>query len=133
MEIALKDNRLITGTVTRKGAEMLYVGEKKIPKLRFSVCLETKRDPDGKFNSRYMDCELFGRKAEIAPKISAESMVLCAGKISRPSWKGRDGEEHSKEVLDCDFVMVSGNAMQKAVQGTKFFQEMDEEDGDLPF
>lgn len=139
MIIVSKDNCLATGTVTKKGGEMKYMGEKKIPKYIFSICLERKKDENGEWQSKYLDCELFGKKAENAPRVSAENMVLCAGKLVKQSWKGKEGEERSKTYLDCDFVMVSGNAAQIAaqmpMQEPQGFQDADDFDdsGDLPF
>lgn len=139
MIIVSKDNNcLATGTVTSKGGKMQYVGEKGIPKYTFSLCIDRKQDENGKWESKYLDCELFGKKATIAPRVNADNMVLCAGKLTKQSWKGKDGDEKSKTVLSCDFVMVSVNAAQNAVQTpmqeTQGFQEMiDENDGEIPF
>lgn len=141
MIIVSKDgNCLATGTVTKKGGNIQYVGDKGIPKYKFSICIENKKGEDGKWQSKYIECELFGKKAEIAPRVSADNMVLCAGRLNTSTYKGRDGQEKTAHILSCDFVMVSGNAAQNAaqmpMQEPHGFQEMMDEDDDsetLPF
>lgn len=140
MIIVSKDNNcLVTGTVTSKGGKMQYVGEKGIPKYTFSVCYKNEKTEDDKWISEYIDCEAFGKKANVCPRVSADEMVLCAGKISTQTWSGKDGNEHSNKVLSCDFVMVSKNGSQESAQETMQqvgeFQDVtgEEDDGDLPF
>lgn len=140
MIICAKDNCLASGTVTKKGGEMTHIGEKCTPKYTFSIQIENKKGEDGQWHSKYLDCSLFGKKAESAPTITGGEMVLCAGKLSTKTWQGREGEEKTSTVLECDFVMVGSNGPQNAVQRQvanepQGFQEMDdsEVDGILPF
>lgn len=139
MIICAKDNCLASGTVTKKGGEMKYIGERNIPKYCFSICIKNEKCEDGEWRAEYLDCELFGKKSENAPLLTGGEMVLCAGKRSTRRWKGREGEDRTSTILDCDFVMVAPkgpqNVAQKPSANPQGFQEMDDEeaDGDLPF
>lgn len=140
MIICAKDNCLASGTVTKKGGEMEYVGEKRTPKYRFSIQIENKKGEDGQWHSKYLDCSLFGKKSESAPALNGGEMVLCAGKLSTRTWQGREGEEKTSTVLECDFVTVASNvpknaAQRQAANEPQGFQEVDdsEVEGILPF
>lgn len=138
MIISTKDGScLATGTVTKKGGEMKYMGEKQIPKYRFSVRFENKKDKTGEWKSRYIDCELFGEnECKNAPKLSGGEMVMCAGHLYTSRYKGNDGEDKESTVLQCDFVAVGGNAAQIAaqmpMQEPSGFQEADDFDDEDP-
>lgn len=140
MIICAKDNCLASGTVTKKGGEMAYIGEKHTPKYSFSIQIENKKGEDGQWKSKYLDCSLFGKKADNAPTLNGGEMVLCAGKLSTRTWQGREGEEKTSTVLECDFVTVASNGVQNAVQRQVAsephgFQEVDdlEDEATLPF
>lgn len=140
MIICAKDNCLASGTVTKKGGEMAYIGEKRTPKYTFSIQIENKKSEDGQWHSKFLECSLFGKKADNAPALNGGEMVLCAGKLSTRTWQGREGEEKTSTVLECDFVTVASNRHQNAAQRKvanepQGFQEVDEEDmdGELPF
>lgn len=140
MIICAKENCLASGTVTKKGGEMAYIGEKRTPKYTFSIQIENKKGEDGQWHSKFLECSLFGKKAESAPVLNGAEMVLCAGKLSTRTWQGREGEEKTSIVLECDFVTVASNGVQNAVQRqvaseSQGFQEIDdsEEEGILPF
>lgn len=140
MIICAKDNCLASGTVTKNGGEMAYIGEKRTPKYTFSIQIENKKGEDGQWHSKYLDCSMFGKKAESAPTLNGGEMVLCAGKLFTRTWQGREGEEKTSTVLECDFVTVASNGPQNAAQRQSAnepqgFVEMDdsEDEGILPF
>lgn len=135
MIICAKGNCLASGTVTKKGGEMAYIGEKRTPKYTFSIQIESKKGEDGQWHSKFLDCSMFGKKADNAPALSGGEMVLCAGKLSTRQWEGREGDVKTSTVLECDFVSVASNVAQNAAHGKvvkepQGFQEV-EEDEDL--
>lgn len=133
MVIVAKENCLATGTVTKNGGEMLYFGEKKIPKYRFSLCVKEKK---GETPAKYLNCDVFGYKANSTPKVSSGDMVLCAGELQTSKWTGKDGQERTNTVLQCDFVMVSKKAAHNAAQTQMNGFQPEEDfdmDGDVPF
>lgn len=132
--VAQKENGHISGSVTQKGGEMMYVGANKTPMYRFSVCYWNKQTPDGKWDTRYITCKTFGNRALKMPTINGGDDVFCSGEIKKNTFKGRDGKEKESLEMICDFVLLGSTGNQR-VNAPHGFQEVDnsEMDGDLPF
>lgn len=132
--ILQKDNCQVSGSVTRKGGEMMYVGANKTPMYQFSVCYRNDQMSDGKWDTRYITCKTFGNRALKMPNIKGGDDVFCLGVHKKNRFKKRDGTEKESDELICDFVLLgsTGNQQASVPHG---FQEVDdsEMDGDLPF
>jgi len=135
MIMTAKGNCIASGPVTSRGGELKYIGEQRTPKYSFAVRVENKKDENGQWASKFLDCELFGEDALYAPELHGREMVLCAGRLETRSWTGRDGETRTSTSLKCDFVMVAGGNAQKPDKPPEReqFSELDDDDGDLPF
>ena len=137
MILIWRGNCIASGTVTSKGGEFTFIGQRSTPKFKFSVRVENRKDENGEWASKYLDCELFGKYAEKAPDLSGGEMVLCAGQLETRNWAGRDGEPRTSTTLKCDFVTVasvgSGRMDATPPEPGGFLEADDEEDGDLPF
>lgn len=132
--ILQKDNCQISGSVTKRGGEMLYVGANKTPMYQFSVCYRNDQMPDGKWNARYITCKTFGNRALKMPNIKGGDDVFCSGVQKKNKFKMRDGTERESDELICDFVLLGSTGNQSA-SAPKGFQDIptDEDMGDLPF
>ena len=137
MILTAKGNCIASGPVTSKGGELTYIGERQTPKYKFSIRIENKRDENGEWASKYLDCELFGKDVERAPDLNGGEMVLCAGRLETRLWTGKDGDQRTATSLKCDFVAVANGRMPSANQPPENqpsgFAEIDDDDGDLPF
>lgn len=150
MILSLKSGCLASGRVTRSGGELTFIGDRRTPKYKFSVQVENRKDENGEWKSRFLDCELFGKDAEAAPEIHGGDLVFCTGRLENRTWTGGDGKPRSAVSLKCDFVAVAssgrradaeeaGAAARPVGRGVDVYQdagefaEMGEEDGELPF
>jgi single-stranded DNA-binding protein len=115
------------GCVTSKGAELKTIGEKGTPKLSFSLTVDSRKD-----GATYLNCEAFGERAEIYRYLQGGERLLVAGVLRTDKWAGRDGEEHTREVCKCEFVVQEGPTGFPQTD-PKGFEPVDDGETELPF
>lgn len=135
------------GKITSRGVELRNIGDKGTPKLTFSISADRKKNGDT-FDNTYLDCEAWSERAEANSGLSGGDTVLVIGMVHTEKWKGRDGEEKSKEVCKCDFILLecgvsaspkesTGNSKAQSTGYIRTaeadFAEIDDDDGELPF
>jgi single-stranded DNA-binding protein len=75
-------NRVILcGAIAKHGVTVSY-SQSGTPCARFVLDL-TETGTDGKIHSLYVDCEVWGKKAEAAGELAPAQLVLFEGKLAR--------------------------------------------------
>ena len=100
----------ITGNLTRD-VDMRSTAD-GMPVMSFSVAVNDRRKgPDGQWKDypNYVDCTMFGSRAEAVGKYMATgTKVGIAGKLRYASWE-KDGQKRSKlEVIVDDIELLGG-------------------------
>ncbi len=102
----------ITGNITRDAR--LANTPQGVPVLEFSVAVndyERGRDDGWSGHTSFIDCALFGRRAEaIAGYLTKGRRVSVQGRLRQSRWIGDDGARHSRVTLVVSEIDLSARA-----------------------
>lgn len=119
---------LITGNLTRDPE--LRATTSGMSVLSFTVAVNDRRQVDGEWKDvpNYIDCVMFGKRAEsIQPYMSKGMKVGVEGKLRWSSWES-DGKRRSKiEVVADDVELLSRPKKDESKDEPKLYED------DLPF
>lgn len=115
------------------------VGNNDTPLATFGVMVSRKRNPDGSQSAEWLNCKAWRDLAKRIAVCPGGADVLIAGHIENESWRGRDGEQHSREVCVCEYIAMATFATTSSAEPretplpTDVFHDEPEDDGELPF
>lgn len=119
---------MITGNLTRDPE--LRATTSGMSVLSFTVAVNDRRQVDGEWKDvpNYIDCVMFGKRAEsIQPYMSKGTKVGVEGKLRWSSWES-DGKRRSKiEVVADDVELLSRPKKDEPKDEPKLYED------DLPF
>lgn len=127
----------ITGNLTRD-VELRYTESGK-PVASFCVAVKRPHTSD---KSDFIDCVAWGQKAEFVSKwFSKGSGIAINGYLTTRMYEDREGNKRKAVELVCEEIGFMGgkknsNESHGETYGSKptgAFEELDEDDGDLPF
>ncbi len=115
----------VSGRLTRD-AEFRMAGQ--APMISFSIACNDRRKVDGDWTdvANYIDCILFGPRAEKLGDLLRKGAKVCVeGKLRYSSWEAKDGSKRSKLEVAVDELELMSKGQQKAPD--------DVYDDDIPF
>lgn len=141
MKIQTKTGAVIAAGQLKRADPVTFrlVGEKETPLATFGVRVNLKRNPDGSQSAEWLNCKAWRDLAKKIAVCPGGADVLIAGHIENESWKGRDGEQHSREVCVCEYIAMATFATTTNAEPREtplpadVFHDEPDDDGELPF
>ena len=141
MKIQTKTGAVIAAGQLKRADPVTFrlVGEKETPLATFGVMVNRKRNPDGSQSAEWLNCKAWRDLAKKIAVCPGGADVLIAGHIENESWKGRDGEQHNREICVCEYIAMATFATTSSAEPretplpTDVFHDEPDDDGELPF
>ena len=113
---------MITGNLTRDPELRQTAGGTPILHFGMAVNDRAKNQQTGEWEDRpnFVDCVLFGARAEAMARILAKGMkVAVEGRLRYSAWQDKEGKRRSKLEVVCDDVDMMSRGAQGAAQGAQ--------------
>lgn len=137
---------IATGKLPRD-AEYKLAGAKNTPLCKFGIAAHETRDEAGEKHTTWCNCTAWRELAEAASTLRKGDTVLITGTTTTKNYTAGNGAQRQSEECTIDFVMVMPkHADASSLDGlSRFpnvrdvhgidvaFEELDSEDGELPF
>lgn len=112
--------------------------------VNFSVKRGETDNEDGTKTAQWLNCVAWQKIGDVAKYILKGDTVLCAGELKERSYDTRDGDTRTVTELICEFVSVMQSPEEApmmsipagappALSSSEEFEELVEDDDDLPF
>ena len=108
----------------------------------FTIAVDrNNKNQDGSRSADFIDCVAWRQKAEfICRYFSKGDPILVDGRLEMRNWEDREGNKHTNAEVNLSNVWFCGGRKREAAKaensefsGVQTFEELDDDDGELPF
>lgn len=114
--------------------ELRYT-QSQTPVCSFTLAVDADYTSNGERGVEFLDCVAWKGTAELVSKWFAKGkLAVVTGRLHAREWQDKDGNKRRNTEVICDKVYFAEKKPEsKADRSSSGFEDMQEDDGDLPF
>lgn len=122
---------VIMGRLTRD-PELRYT-QSQTPVASFTLAVDRDYGGDDK-QTDFIDCVAWRQTGEFVSKyFSKGSMAVVSGSLQLRDWTDRDGNKRRNAEVNVEHIYFGESKKAESTQSQQDFQELSDDDGELPF